>query len=541
MVRPRESAEVGLSCVVMRLSGIARRPRDVPHPPTVTSTLLERTTVNTQNGQLGKIETLEPFDLELSGGHEVRVRLAQHVRLEPVDARDTTWGDIENDPAFASLRAAAPGPHVEVHVRRSRVEVGAHVEVLAQDDDVEHVFGVGGSHRDAPDRQVSTVTARVIASGPDAAAVIDRLLLPKEKRPKPAKEEPPERGPTLKPRGSRAPLVVVLVALPFFAAASAIEVTPLTVDLVMTGTILVVSALSSWALSRVPRFVSDGKVLGPLGDTSPGRLVLFLMIVPLCFMFMGFFADHAGPWQAPNTPPDLVYNASWVSVVSLACWSLGVAFIALTRGQSEARLFRVLLGAPPLPAEGPLSRTWGSFEGVVRDPTPVTAEGEAVAIVHVISEEVVSGSDPNIFTERVLSKGTFFVDAPDESGRSIEIHPDGAVWTSSVALSIRKDRKRDKDIIEHIRAVPLRGNVLVAGRVDREPNSKVGRVASGGHESLLFVAVREGESPRNECRAMLVLRRIALLVALGGLAVAITTAVLVEPQLPSFNIPGGGD
>jgi hypothetical protein len=150
---------------------------------------------------------------------------------------------------------------------------------------------------------------------------------------------------------------------------------------------------------------------------------------------------------------------------------------------------------------------------------------------------VQSGSDPNIYTERVLSKGTFFVDGPND--QSLEIHPDGAVWTSSVALKVTKPGS-DR-VIEHLRAVPLRGNVLVAGRVDRKAGSKVGKVASGGHESLLFAAVRQGESVRAECYAMLFLRRVALAVALGTLAISIGTMITIEPQLPKFNLRGSGD
>jgi len=90
--------------------------------------------------------------------------------------------------------------------------------------------------------------------------------------------------------------------------------------------------------------------------------------------------------------------------------------------------------------------------------------------------------------------------------------------------------------------VPLRGSVLLAGRAARAAHEKLARVAASGHESLLFVAVREGHSARNECRAMLALRRVGLLIALGMIGVAVATVVLVEPRLPKFNVPSqGGD
>lgn len=510
------------------------------HPPEADA-LLERTIVSSKSGPLGKVEHLEPFDLEQGEGQLVRVQLAQQLRIEPVETREAKWGDVENEPELASLRGNAPGPHVEVEVRHSRVENGAKVELLVQDDDVEHVFSATtGGHRDAPTRQLATVTARVVASGPDAATIVDRMLA--TDAPKPAPKEKPRAPSRLEPTPSLTPVGLLVVATLLLLAGIGLKFTALSVDLALLGVILAIGGITSWALARVPQFISDGRVVGKLGDSAPGRVVVILLIFPISIIGMVMFADVQALWQDPNpTNPTSVYNVSWVSTFCLAAWSLSVAYVALTRGNSEARLFRVLLGAPALPAEGVLSRTWGSFEGTVRDPTPVKVEGEAVAIVHVISEEVVSGSDPNIFTERVLSKGTFFVDALDGSGRQIEINPDGAIWASSVALSVPKADKNGKTVVEHIRAVPLRGNVLVAGRVDRKLGSPVGHVSSGGHESLLFVAVREGHSARSECRSMLVLRRLAFLVALGGVAIAVGTVLFVEPHLPKFNMPEGGD
>jgi hypothetical protein len=492
--------------------------------------LLERTTVTSESGPLGDNEALAPFEVELDDGHRVRVELAQALRIQPIEKREATWEELEDDPDFASFRSKAPGPHVRVKVTRARLLDGMRVELLAEDD-AEYVFAVATSHRASPERKLVKVTARAIATGEHAADVLDGMLAPDPKpAPKRAKRRQREgrRSSKLTASTSKTPFVLVGIASLLLYAGFSLRLSPLSVDLGTIGITLVSAALSSWALSRVPRFVSDGRVIGRLSDVEPGRIVLFTLVFPLTFMAFAAFDDH--------DPGDLVYNASWASLVFLAGWSLFVAYIAFTRGRTEARLFRVLLGAPKLPEEGELRRTWGAFEGVVRDPTPVTAEGEAVAIVHVISEEVRPGSDPNIYTERVLSKGTFFVDAPDESERSIEIHPDGAVWTSSVALEVKKPGQ-DR-VVEHVRAVPLRGNVLVAGRVDRKADSKVGRVASGGHESLLFVAVREGESPRAECYAMLFLRRVALAVALATFALAVGTMIVVEPSLPSFNLRG---
>lgn len=515
----------------MRLCGIARRPAGAATAEG--GVLLERTVARTKTEELGKVEQLVPFDVELDDGQRVRVELARHVRLEPVDVRDGKWSDFEAEPALASLRERAPGPHVWVHVRRARLVEGARVDLLAED--AEHVFGGAGGHRAAPPRKLASVTARAIASGPDASAIVDRLLAPD---PEPERPKPPPPRPTLVAPVLYAELVFFLLSVPLFVGAALVPLSPLAADLALGGVLLAAGAGMAWLLRRVPRFVSGGKSLSSRNDTQPGRLPLFLMLFPAVFIAIAIGMDHSGPWQSPATKPDEIYNASWMSAIVLGAWAIGTAIFALRQGREEARLSRVLLGAPALPPEGRLDHVWGSFEGIVRDPTPVTTEGEAMAIIHVLSEELVGGSDPNIYTERVLSEGTFFVDGPN--GASIEVHPDGAVWASTVSLRAPK-REGHKSIIEHIRAVPLRGSILLAGRVERAAGERGGRAQARGAESLLFVAVREGESPRLACRAALVFRRLALLVALAVLAAAVGTIVVVEPLLPKFNMPAGGD
>jgi len=519
----------------MRISGIARRLNG--------DTVLERTTVFAGKQEIASLEQLDPFELEVENGHRVRVELAKSLRLEPAEKRDVKWEDIESDPSLAGIHAKnAPGPHVKVRLVRSRVMNGARIELLAQDD-AEHVFAVTGSHRTAPARHLARVTARAIATGDDAKGIIDRMVTPTATAAHPkhkgTKKKPPDetKASRFDTPVRRVELVIAGIGGLFLALAAWMALSPLSVDFGLLGVSLISAAALAWTLGRIPTFVSGGKRAGKLANTDPGFLFLMILMLPGTLIGITCFFDAGTPWQDPHGPAP--YNGSWGSALALFLAGIAQLVAVVLRGNTEARLFRVLLGAPPLPSEGPLAGTWGSFEGIVRDPTPVTAEGEAVAIVHVVSEEIVGGSNPNIYTERVLSQGTFFIDAKDGSGRSIEVHPDGATWASSVGLRIKKERG-SKTIVDHVRAVPLRGSVLLAGRAVRAGNEKVGRVEASGRESLLFVAVRAGESARNECRAMLLLRRVGAVIALATIGFSVATVVLLEPKLPKFHIPSEG-
>ncbi|MBX3229675.1 MAG: hypothetical protein KIT84_05010 [Labilithrix sp.] len=508
----------------MRISGIARRVSG-------DGAVLERARVLAGAEELASFERVEPFELETDTGERVRVELARSLRIEPAEERDLPWKEIEGDASLAALRVKnAPGPHVKVRLVRARVEDGARVELLAEDD-AEHVFAVTSSHRRAPERRIAGITARAIATGDDAAAIVDRMVAPTAK-------SRPQAATTPRARLGRAPrvleLALAIAGALLLGVGWTMELSPLSVDLAALGGVLLGAAALRWTAARTPRFVSGGRKVGKLSRLDPGFAFLMLLVVFGSFIGGSALTDHATPWQDLRGRD--VYNASPLSLLWLGLFGAGSFVAALVVGRAEARLVRVLLRAPRLPREGALERAWGSFSGVVRDPTPVTAEGEAVAIVHVVSEEIVDGSNPNIYTERLLSKGTFFLDG--EGGQSLEVHPDDAVWASTVGLRVQK-KEGSKTFVEHVSAVPLRGSVLLAGRVDRGAGDEDARVKATGVESLLFVAVREGGDARMECRAVLFMRRLALLVALTVTAGAVLTAIVAEPRLPAFNMPEG--
>ena len=133
--------------------------------------------------------------------------------------------------------------------------------------------------------------------------------------------------------------------------------------------------------------------------------------------------------------------------------------------------------------------------------------------------------------ERVLSKGTFYV---DRAGTSFEVRPEGARWGSAVSMRLQgKDARRRTE--KHV--VPVGCAILIAGNAVRDPDAKSGTFAATGAESLLFFAAGRGKSARVAARRLLWIRRalFAAAVVSGGAGAAL--ARWVEPQLPPFYMP----
>jgi hypothetical protein len=517
---------VGSNSEALRISGIARRVEGW-----VEGALLERVILSSNGGELGRLERVAPFAIELDNGDIVRVELAPEPLLEPIDVKRCLWSEVEHDPTLAALRGRGPGPHVEVEIRRARLDEGSRVEVLASD--AEHAFDEGADHRSAPTKRLTHVTVRAVAIGDDAKAVLDRLLAPAPdgKKRRPSKEK--------KPRGRAPPhrlvgRVLGAVAVLLLVAAANLPLSPITVDLVALACGVLAAIAVASAVDTGPRFIEGEKAVE--GPRRYGGIML-LTIVPVGLGFLpAIFEDYGTLWGTVVDSSARI-NASSGSCVTLALWGCVLAGIAFTSCHRGHRLLRLLLSAPRLPRSGRLDGTWGSFEGRVRDPSPVTFYGEAMAIVHVIDETITSGSDPNICVERVLSKGTFFLDGPDD--QSFEVTPKNACWTSSVRIDDRRASPDDDRKLQHTQAVPLGGSILVAGRAFRKKDASRGTFAATGPEALVFVAVREGKSARLAVWVMVVARVLAIAVAMGAVAVGVRLIVDVEPRLPAFNTSGG--
>jgi hypothetical protein len=192
-------------------------------------------------------------------------------------------------------------------------------------------------------------------------------------------------------------------------------------------------------------------------------------------------------------------NMSMIGIGAAACF-IDVVLVEVGRRQlrEEHRLLLMLIDAPELPDTGGLRETWGSIEGVARDPTPVTAEGEASAVVHVVDETATLGdSDPAKVVQRVLSAGTFFVDT--SSGAKYEVDP---------AVRFKK--------------------------------ATTGKLASTGPESLLFFAAEPGDSARRASRFLVRARSMSLAVILLCAAGVVALGAFAERRLPAFSFGTDG-
>lgn len=505
--------------VPLRVPGIVRRaePGDGP--------VLLRIFVGADGVRIGRVDRIVAFDVEREDapGERVRVEPTAKVRLEPMTEVRGRWEDFEDDPYLAPLRANAPGPHVKVAVERVVIREGDRVVIAGEP--VEHAFDdATAGPRAAPVRRLTRVQASVIATGKDADGLVERALRD-GKREKKARAE---RGWRLRRPSAR----VTLVTAGLFVAAAALAVprSPLEADLVAWSAGLLAAGVALATARLMPRFVHAGKPVSIAHESHDKRVVLFSGI-GLSLAIFPTFDDAVSFGDLHRSPP---INASYVTVGGVAL-AMALVLVATARATSRgAALLRTLLRSP---AWGPrdLDAAWGSTEGTVRDPTPVKVEGGEHAIANVIEREVRSGSDPDIVVEKVLNRGTFFVESSDGS---FELDPTRATWASAVRIVEPKEKRKRADTSKVTDVVPIGGTVLVAGRATRTWKGRPAKLAEGGVESLVFFATAAGTSPRGRARRVLALRLLGLFVLAGLLVGLLVTATSLEAQLPAFHIEG---
>jgi len=491
---------------------------------------------------------------------DVSEAMAQKIIVEPTKTKKgVRWKNLASaSEALAELLEdasrrpkPAPEPDDEVDVELALVHHNAKIEILARDPEYE--FAPPTALRSAPERRLVRVSARAIAVGDDASAALDRIaerLDDEDDEDGDAAKKAAKHAPEPLPRRSRhrksaSPLGFVfgaigIVLLLVMAVMIAKSLTPLVTDIGVVGLSLLMLGALFWALGRRPIFVSRDVASSETKPAPAGVVVPVILVASLALM--GFMTGLLGDAVFVHDDPTKQVNASLLT--GLSGLVLGVGFLVLLLFRQDltrdVRLLERLLEAPPLPLASLEKVRWGSVEGVVRDPSPATAEGEAVALAHVISEAIQGGSDPSIFTEKILSVGTFFVDVPSrthpERRREIEIevHPKDALWTSVVRLRTPiADSKRI-----HAQVIPIGGSVLIAGHAlhDDQKKKKRAHMRSAGEESLLLFASDRGTSARAEALSLLTIRRTALAIIAACALADVALLAYTEPQLPAFKI-----
>ncbi len=527
--------------------------------------LFERAIVRSpENGaELGRALRARAFMLEPEDEDaslitvELSEAAAQKIIVEPTTTKKgVRWKNLTSaSTALAEILEDAertpkppPEPDDEVDVELALVHHSAKIEILAHDPEYE--FAPPTELRSAPERRLVRVSARAIAMGDDARATLDRIAerLDDEDDDGDAAKKAARHAPEPLPRKSRhrrgasllgfVPGAIGIVLLLVMAVMMAKPLTPLVTDIGIVGLSLLMLGALLWALGRRPIFVSREVASSEAKPAPAGVVVAVILVTSLALV--GFVVGVRG--DAVVFRDDKQMNASLLTGMSGLVLGLSLLALLLFRQDltRDVRYLERLLNAPPLPLASLEKVRWGSVEGVVRDPSPVTAEGEAVALAHVLNETIQGGSDPSIFTEKILSVGTFFVDVPSlahpERRREIEIevHPKGALWTSVVRLRTPvADSKRI-----HAQVIPIGGSVLIAGHAlhDDRKKKKRAHMRSTGDESLILFASDRGTSARAEALSLLTIRRMALVIIAGCAMSMVALLAYTEPQLPAFKL-----
>jgi hypothetical protein len=499
--------------------------------------LVQRTVVADDQGAFGRIDSLDPFDLETDDGRTIRVHPSTDARVEPLREEKVKWGDLEDDPSYLALKDRGPGPHVTVTVKRAAICAGDRIALDGSEKDFVFEDETKATTRTAPTKKLSAVTADVIAGGDDPEKVLGHVVDAKPETKKPNEPKKSKKSKKEREREKKkllsyvtAPRVLSFVALLIFAAAATMRVSPGFVDAVTAGISLWGTALIVASMRVMPRFVR-GKF--SVEETSkPVFATAVLACLLLCSLFIiALLQDFRWAWSLPplgHPEP----NASWLVGPGAAIFLvvLLVTFVLSTRKCGS--LLGAIVDAPPFGAM-PDETKWGSIEGVVRDPTPVAVAGAPRALASIVETKVRAGSDPDIVTESVLNQGTFFVDS--DIG-SFEIDPTRATWASAVRMVIKdeKDRHAFADV------VAIGGHVVVAGRAVTPAKGEPARFVAGRAESLVFYATARDAGARARARLLLWRRRVAIAGLVVGIGAISGILAMYGPELPPIRIEGGG-
>jgi hypothetical protein len=500
--------------------------------------LVQRTIVADEQGAFGRIDVLDAFDIELEGGRRLRVEMSKEARIEPLSTKKKKWGELENDPSFASIRDRGPGPHVTVTVKRAAIEDGDRIALAGEEKEFFFEEAKEGL-RDAPKRELSMVSADLVASGSDAEEILAHAL------DGPAAEASPVETPKAdkrtrkerekKPRTLRSyvtvPRVFVLVGIFLLLVAATMRRSTGFLDAIITANGSFAIATFAWAWRSLPRFVHGNKAVEDTKNAEANVFVGGMLALPLMVVFAGI-SDLRYAWSPPPKGVEEA-NASYL-VGAIAFIYVTLIFVNFVRStRRRAALLGTIVDAAPFTAM-PDETKWGSIEGVVRDPTPIKVGGGPRALANVIEREVRPGSDPDIVTEKVLNEGTFFIDA--DVG-SFELDPRSATWASDVHQVVTDTEKKKV----HADVVVIGGHAVVAGRAVTPAKGQAARFIAGRADSLVFFATARDVDARAKATKILSRRRLAA-VLVGAFALSIAgSMVRYEPELPALHLEGGGD
>jgi hypothetical protein len=474
------------------------------------------------------------FELDTDAGTVV-VEVDDDTRVVPESTLEERWEALEGRPEAELLRDAGPAPDADVRFVHATVLGGDRVAVRGL---VVSAEVPGGTYRQAKERRVTVVRARLVGVGDAPRAAIDRADAPPEpaRRTKKDKKKGKGRAAAERSEGDKSGLLsrVGRGLLALVAAGGAMllgvgaayhDDLPYRLDLLVCGASLALVGLASLRLVRRPLVFVSGQ--GAIDTPAPGVLVASVagtlaLLAPMILLF----ADRPGNMYEDQR----IYQGP----VGFAMWSLalGTFAAAVLKGEwHSSRLVSRALSAKPH-ASPPVNGQWGWTEGVVRRAALQPPGGGKAALALLHEQEWCEGSSPNIDTERAEAK-PFVLERDD--GTKLGVDGAKATWSTTHRRTLAAmATAANKKVVLAVDLVPEDARALVVGRVRADAQGP--RMDAFGKGSLVVFA---DASPRWTLRkAWWSGRLLAALLALLALALAVLT--VWHPFLPPLH-SGPGD
>ncbi len=441
------------------------------------------------------------FEIATDDGRRVHVNWSDATVLLPERTESGTWEKLESHAAAAPFRKGAPAPHVRVKLTYHEIRDGEPIEV--EGEVISRGFDDGGAGmRTAASASIRAVTARILASGVDACALLERHH----------ERERPTESTARRPRLPRALAAAALAAL----ALALLLPSPIRLDLAAAA----LFCLAASVLAFLPHDVQFRAGSVEIDSTSFGSSARGTVVLLGCMMaaVMGF-DDRPGHLREGQqvSAPHLSFLALGATLVALGIFALAYrwAFIRLVREVLRARPH----GVSPEPG------AWGAVTGSVR-----TQSGAAPAMTLLLEETFREGSTPNDETWRVEARAPFWIDTPE--GVTWTVSPENATFASACPEpgDGQPSSSERKSIIAR-RVLRTGAPALVVGRA--RATDGAASMSASGPESLLIFAAPRGTEPRRELRRWL--RRAGLAIAVPLVVGAALLAVGV--LRPGFDPP----
>ncbi len=480
--------------------------------------------------------TKHPFEVVASDGTTYRVDVSQIEADDIVpDAKaQGTWSELRTLPMASHFESSLPGPHVELAMRWAILREGDDVAVEGGPMDAERPRHAGG-FREPARRQVRTLRATLVAGGSRPMETLQEAIASRTPGERPGGVNAPEGGFVDWARvcaGTCAIAALLLLACALWrhqpsmamtqagSIASLLALALLVPEFSRRGRLEFVSATSRSAESR-----PAGKTLWH-GGSKATIVGLSVLMMPASLGVWEIMTVTFVGAQSPQRSMGLLVGIT--AVVSCFVGLFGWCWDTHKRN----RLLRLILGAPPHPAAlQPLA--WGSSQGTVTIPNPVSSRLGPVAVSLVTETEVVRGSNPDIVRTSMTVADELRLNT---NHGTVEIGMRGALWCSTV----RRVQKLPGTSTFRLEMVIPDGAAVMAAGYLREPQGLAAsaRLEAQGPESLLVFATEAQRNPRHMLGRLILVRRLvtAALLALS-IGMAVSTVVFWEqtPALPESS------